>query len=343
MGYEHNRAERILRLPGDCVLEFKSADDPDRLVSVGLDMLVLTECQQIPDTAFRESLRPTLDSPDRYGICLATGLPAPVEWMEDWKRLADSGDPDYWYINEPSWMNPHIAREKLEAAYRELPLHVWEHQYGASWPTTDGTVFRRIEDVCVLEPPGSFGPPIVSAVAPGTQVFDGLDPARIVDFMAYCALARGVDGRLHQVGFDHFNKVDWSLQLARVKTVAGRFRNRHGFCDSTGIGDVVIPMLDRAGCRFSEYKFTSDAKQQIVNNLASMFDNDELRLFNLPLIRDELRRFRYTTRGDGYKYSAPEGHHDDIVFALALAAWAAKHDAPASADARAYIERLAAF
>jgi hypothetical protein len=325
-----------VQLPNDTLLEFKSADDPSKLVSVGLDLLVLTECHLITDAAYRESLRPTLDSPGRYGVGLYTGLPTTMPWIEDFKRLADEGDPNYFYVNEPSWANPHLNIESLEQAKRELPKRVFDHQYGAVWPTSEGAVFRRINDSCVIEC-ATETPPIMNAT--NGQVFDGLDPARLEDWMAYVALERRADGKLWQVGFDRYNRVDWNLQLQRVASIASRFPNRAGFCDSTGIGDVVIPMLRNQRTSFSDYKFTTESKEQLVNELAAALDADKLRLFNHPIIKDELRRFTYTLRSSGsYSYGAPEGHHDDVVFALALAVWAARHvHMPMDDEQRAYV------
>jgi hypothetical protein len=320
--YQHNKAERILYLPNDTVLEFKSADNPDSLVGVGLDLLVLTECHQITDPAYRSSLRPTLDSPGRYGIGLYTGLPGTMGWIEDFKRTADEGNPAFYYLNRPSWENPHISPQSLTDAQAELPASVWEREYGAVWPSTEGAVFRRIPEVCSI---GTTGEAPIYAQPTGGPIFDGLDPARLTDFMAYCALELRPDGKLWQVGFDRYNRQDWDVQIPRAAAMARRFPKRTGYIDSTGIGDVVLPQLRRHGAPFREYPFTTASKAELVNALSLAMDRDELRLFNLPVIRDELRRFQYKLGSTGnYSYAAPEGHHDDCVFAIALAVYAAK-------------------
>jgi len=343
--YQHNKADRILYLPNDTLLEFKSADDPDKLVSVGLDLLVLTECHLISDIAYRESLRPTLDSPGRYGLMMATGIPAPVEWMEDFKRQADQGNPNFFYINEPSWANPNITLDRLEEARAELPRSVFDHQYGAVWPESEGMVFRRINESCSIDVGGASAP--IFTKTTGGPVYDGLDPAQIEDFMAYVALERRADGKLWQVGFDHYNKQDWDMQSGRAARAANQFKNRMGFCDITGANSsAVLPLIRKHGARFSGFNFGgTPGKKGIITELSAALDNDELRLYNLPLIKDELRRFTYTlSKAGNYSFQAPPGKHDDIVCALAMAVWAARRiQTPMSTDQRQRIAELTSW
>jgi hypothetical protein len=334
--FQHNKAERILYLPNDTVLEFKSADNPDSLVGVGLDLLVTTECHQIPDPAYRSSLRPTLDSPGRYGVGLYTGLPGTMGWIEDFKRAADDGNQSFFYINEPSWQNPHISRESLEAAHAELPQSVWDREYGAVWPKGEGSVFRRILETCCIPVEGE---PPYFAEYEGGPVFDGLDLARKEDWMVYWAFELKKDGVLRQVAFDRFNREDWRLQIERVAAHAKRYWNRSGYFDATGIGDAVAPLLDDAGVDFDPYTFSNPSKSQLVSALSAAMDHGRCQFFNLPVIRDEFRRFSYTlTKQGNYVYSAPEGHHDDCVFGAALAIWAAQSSVPTmtAAESRAF-------
>jgi hypothetical protein len=322
----------------DTILEFRSVgDNPERLVSVGLDLLIMTECHLIPDAAINE-MRPTLISPDRFGFVLATGIPAPVPWMEDWKQRADNGDPRYWYYTGPTSENPYINAADLQGEIEATPDYLRGPLYLGQWPTAEGSVFRHINSACSL-PCGSELP--LFDFYTGGPVFDGLDLAKQTDFMVYTALEQLPNGNLKQVGFDRFNRNDWRVQVDRVAAHTRRFRNRTGHFDATGIGDVVSELLDDANADFDPFTISGTSKAQLIACLSAALDSGKLTLFNHQIIRDELRRYTYKLTPDGnYKYSAPTGHHDDVVISLALACWSATHNVANNPDDVARIARM---
>ena len=64
--------------------------------------------------------------------------------------------------------------------------------------------------------------------------------------------------------------------------------------------------------------FTSTSKQNIMEGLAVAISKEEIR-FPEGVLAMELRNFEYSYSRTGYRYSAPEGAHDDCVCALAMA------------------------
>lgn len=341
-GMRQLKSERSYYLPGDILLEFKSADNPERLVSVGLDLLCVTEAQLISSDAMMQ-LAPTLISPERFGKLLATGVPMPVPWMEDFKRAADDGDPRRWYYTGPSSENPYIDMAELEAEIGNCPPHERDSLYLGKWPSSEGAVFRGLaRALSIASPVGDF--PMRSKPETRGPFFDGLDPARLTDYMVYTSFERRADGRLHQVAFDRFHQQDWNLQVARTANNCGQYAYRSGCMDVTGLGDVVSTMLSNQRTSFVPVTFTPATKQALVTELSLALDNDEIRLFNHPLIRDEFRRFTYSVSKTGnYSYSAPAGYHDDIICSVALAVAASRKHKPMDTATRAHVTRSIAF
>jgi hypothetical protein len=336
------KSERSYFLPGDILLEFKSADDPERLVSVGLDLLCITEAQLIGADAIMQ-VSPTLISPERFGRFLATGVPAANPWMEDFKRDADDGSTRRWYYTGPSAENPFIDVAELNAEIQACPPHERDGLYLGKWPSSEGSVFRGLaRAVSLAAPVGEF--PLRGKPETRGPIYDGLDPARLTDYMAYTAFERRADGRLYQIAFDHFNRQDWNLQISRTANNCGQYPYRSGCMDVTGLGDVVNAMLNNTRTHFTPVTFTPANKQALVTELATALDNDEIRLFDHPLIRDELRRFTYRVGPTGnYSYSAPDGYHDDIVCSIALAVSASRKQRPMDAATRAHVTRSVSF
>jgi glucose dehydrogenase len=105
--------------------------------------------------------------------------------------------------------------------------------------------------------------------------------------------------------------------------------------DSTGVGDPVLEELQAGSKWFEGFKFSSQSKQQIMEGLAVAIQREEIAFPDGP-IRHELELFEYEYTRTGVRYSAPDGFHDDLVCALALA-W---HYRNGSRDAARFLFRV---
>jgi len=115
------------------------------------------------------------------------------------------------------------------------------------------------------------------------------------------------------------------LQKTRIINTANKYRSRL-LIDSTGIGDPIFDDLQRTGIRVSGYKFTNASKADLIENLSMMIEQQKISYPNIPELINELKLYGYeTTKGGTVRYGAPQGYHDDIVIALALAAWQLKN------------------
>jgi hypothetical protein len=173
-------------------------------------------------------------------------------------------------------------------------------------------VFRNVRDCTAAE----FEEPV-----PGTVYFGGLDLARTEDYTVLVIVDR--DARV--VCVDRFTRLDWAIQVNRVRATAKRYNNARLLVDSTGSGEPVFENLRRAGCYVEGYPFTAKSKSDLVTNLSLMLENRRLVLPKPELWPEgieELEAFEYTaTDSGGVRMEAPYGMHDDCVIALALAAW----------------------
>lgn len=335
----HQKSERVFELPNDTLLEFQTADDPELLVSVGLDSLTITEAQLIPDDAITQ-LRPTLISPWRFGLFKFTGIPWPVPWQEEFVSRADSGDPDFWYSMEPSAANPHINLVELQKEIDRCPEFLRDPLYLGKRPKNQGAVFRYKDSTFFHTIARDY--PVYGARKHSGLVFDGLDLARLQDFMVYTAFELRDDGRLWQIAQDRFNKQDWELQYERVVASSRNYRHRIGHGDITGLGDPCLARLSELDCEFRGVNFTSE-KKRLVRQLSIFLDQDRLRLFDREDTKTELRQYagKLLPQG-GVSYGAPAGGHDDIVTSIALAvdAYCADHAPMSDEDAELFAASL---
>ncbi|MDQ2831263.1 MAG: hypothetical protein M3Y74_19720, partial [Chloroflexota bacterium] len=199
---------------------------------------------------------------------------------------------------------------------------------GAFWPpkavwcdtdtlaTLPDAVFRELY---LCEPSDDGGNPfglaaIRACVAPlSTEppVVWGWDLAKSVDYTAGIALdVHGLTCHVERW------QAPWESTIDRIAALTGA---TPALVDSTGVGDPVLEALQRrAPTVYQGYKFTAPSKQQLMEGLALAIQQGEIGYPDGPVVA-ELDTFEYAYTRTGVRYGAPEGLHDDLVCALALA------------------------
>jgi phage terminase large subunit-like protein len=91
--------------------------------------------------------------------------------------------------------------------------------------------------------------------------------------------------------------------------------------DATGVGDAFVEQLGRSGANIYPFKIQSNnIKRTLIEKLSMYIENGYIKYPNIPEIIDELNSFEYEiTKNNNITYNAPNGKHDDIVIAMALA------------------------
>ena len=296
----------------------KTADNPVSLLGEGLDFLIVDEAARMKPAIWHSFLAQRLI--DKDGSALLISTPKGKGWLwEMWKRGQPGGDKDYESWQFPSWENPHLKRELIEAERERLPEAVFAQEIEGRFMEGSGAVFRYVREAAT----GEWKEPV-----PDETYCAGLDLAKVADYSVLTV----VNDEREVVHVDRFNRLDWSLQIARIKAAAQRFNDCWVLVDSTGAGEPVYEALSAADVRVEGYPFTAASKNALITNLQVMF---EKRLLTLPryevcpFLIDELEAFEYSVTDAGsVKTGAPGGMHDDAVVSLALAAWQVQDVAP---------------
>ena len=109
-----------MELKNGALIEVKSADNPEALVAVGLDLLIITEAALVKQEAWEISLRPRLSSPGRLGMAIFNGTPKGKNWFYHlYLRGQDMNQPDWKSWNKPTLDNPYIDPAEIEKAKTE--------------------------------------------------------------------------------------------------------------------------------------------------------------------------------------------------------------------------------
>lgn len=288
-------------------LDLRSADRPELIEGFGYRFIILNEAGIIlrDEYLWHNTIQPMmLDyNPD----VLIGGTPKGKGLFH---RLATiAREKEGWeYFHFTSFDNPYLSREELEELVSEIPQSIQRQEIYAEFLEDSSTVFRNIRKAVGAEP---------KEPEPGKSYLAGLDLARLQDFTWLIIL----DSQGNQVFSDRFNEVDWSIQKRRIADAVRRY-NAQLLMDSTGVGDPIFEDLRNMGLPVEGYKLTNESKKQLIQALMMSFEQEQIKIFNDPVIINELEIFEYEiTPSGGIRYSAPDGYHDDGVIALALANW----------------------
>lgn len=324
--------------PSGGKLFLRSMDNPDNARGLSAHGILMDETADCIEEAWTEVLRPMLI--DTQGWALFKGTPKGRNWFYHLFNAALArNDGMAWQIpslgcelingkliRKPHpYENPDIPFAELEnMLYGDgaIPERVFRQEILAEFIEDAGGVFSNI-DRCVrgLLPPNPCPPDR------NRRYVMGVDLAKYNDFTVVVVmdeLTKTV------VDFHRFNKIDWHVQKQRIYLIAEFWNNALAYVDSTGVGDPIWEDLRRSGMRVEGYKILPTSKADLINNLITLIEQQQISFPKIAVLVDELKAYEYERLpAGGLRMNAPSGQHDDCVIALALACWPLGHQSPA--------------
>ena len=310
-----------MELRGGIRVEIRSADHPEDLVAAGIDLLYMVEAARIKEAAWL-TIRPTLISHGRLGHVAFNSTPKGQNWyarLED--RCKDPEQPDWegWYV--PAFLEDRETRHPMSVipatgrilAEKDENRQSWfDQEYMAMALAGEGQVFRDVR-AHVRPMPSDAVPPIVI----------GVDLAKRQDFTVFSAF----DKLGRQVGIERMHGIAYPVQGERLLGFAHRLGAKKAVIETNGPGDAFIDQLKvqigETGVRLDivEFATTASTKSGMINDLALAFERPgAVMLLDDSVQTAEFEAYEATKRPSGNEtYGAPEGQHDDMVMAVALA------------------------
>jgi len=121
---------------------------------------------------------------------------------------------------------------------------------------------------------------------------------------------------------DSFNKIDYSLQKAKIEAAYYKYNKPLVVMDSTGVGNPVVDDLVNKGINVSPFTFTYNSRNELLINLQILLEQDKIKIPDDPELLEELKSAFFDVTAQGRtKIVVPDDKHDDRMMSLALAVW----------------------
>ena len=295
-------AMTITLVDNGAIIWFKGGDNPDSLYGEDVYAAVIDEASRCREEVWF-AIRSTLTATNG-DVRIIGNVKGRKNWAYNLARKAEAGLPNWKYskITAVDAIDADIIKkEEIEEAERDLPHNVFRELYMAEPSDDEGNPFG-IDAIYKCVGPMSNKPPVVW----------GWDLAKSSDYTWGIGLDE--DGAVCK---SERWQSEWEITLQEIKRLTG---NVPALVDSTGVGDAIMEFLAKAGNNFTGFKFTQSSKQQLMERLSVVIQQEQIK-FPEGLLLNELLSFEYVYTRTGAKYSAPSGLHDDGVCALALAVY----------------------
>lgn len=305
------------------LIEVRSADDPDSLVGVGLDIVQLTEAARIRNLdEVWSNLETRLMSPGRGpngdgGIALINSTPKGAQTafhrMFRWGQKDDPlYDPNWESWQFPSFANPYLTKKDskfFERIKKRYPERIYKQEILAVFLAEGNSVFPTANDCATYKGDGN--------PEPGETYIIGWDPARSIDYSGVAI--RNSKGEVVKV--EQWSGKSWTVQVDLIAAYSQLYNYAHIVMDRTGLGETLPEALMQRGLSVEPIYFSNQEKEKMVNHLALLIEQKAISYPNDPVLLSELRDYSYTTTPSGLiRYgNATKGAHDDLCTALFLA------------------------
>lgn len=309
--WEWKKQAKIIYL-NKSYIDFHSSDNPENMEGFGYDKAFVNEAGIVLKNEYlwNNAIRPMFwDYPCQVVI---GGTPKGKGLLfELAERGKDPTQDRYEFFHFTTFDNPYLDLTELKLEMKDMPERVVKQEIYAEFLEDTGVVFRGFMEIANSEP----RPP-----ENGKNYTIGVDLAKVQDWTVLAVYDRSNNKQVYQA---RFNNLEWPVIRNRIAETSKHYNNATVVLDSTGVGSPVHDDLARAGVGVIPIHFTNELKKQLIEKLANWIELKQIRMINIPETIRELTNFTYDISEvtGRVRYEAPQGFHDDIVVAHALAVW----------------------
>jgi hypothetical protein len=286
-------------------------------------LAICDEASFIPETIITEIIYPMLSTTNGTAIFLST------PWDKNHFFYKAFLNPQYSTHKIQSSENPLIPQAFLSEMQQNMTAEAYKREYLAEFTEAAASYFpQELIRKCVehaqrlsLEPYTTLEQQILKG-----EYFAGLDLGKLQDHSAFAVVQRGAETLKLVYTHEFPLETSYTEVIATTARANTQFQLQKLLADQTGIGEPILEELQNQGITNAEgAKLTQEAKIEILTHLKLTMEQNRLAIpYNKQLcqqINDQ--QYAYTRNGK-LTFSHPPNTHDDQLWALALAVYAAK-------------------
>lgn len=315
---DKSEQEKRLQIATGGTITMWSLEDKDASRGKHYKRVIINEAAKVPHLQYSWEYVIRVTLMDLQGGAMICSTPRGYDYFQAlYKRGQDPLETEWSSWQKSTWENPFIPVSELEEAKRTLPEITYRQEILAEFITSDGMVFRRVQDAAILQ---TLDKPI-----PGRQYSAGVDVAASIDFTVICVFDSMTKDMVYM---DRFNRVDYPTLEDRLIACYNKWGLSGMVVEANSIGQGVIDHLREKNLNIIPFTTTNVTKQAVIQNLQSAFEHGSIKILDDPVLVGELLSFESKRTASGnFTYSAPEGQHDDCVMSLAFA-WDGVNNTP---------------
>ena len=309
-----NETEMRIELKNGSALQVIGCENIDNIVGTNPVGVVFSEYPVAKAVAW-DYIRPILAENGGWAVFDFT----PRGMNHGWKILQQAKENENWFyqlltVDDTKVISPEVLAEEQQ----QMPEDLFLQEYYLKFIDGAGTFFRHLEP-CIYEDKYEVEPSKRFNIESGKVFRLGVDLAKYQDF----TVITPIDLTTFKVGPQEvFNRIDYTLQKARIESQHFKFNKAEITLDTTGVGEPVYDDLTNSKIPVRGYQFTESSRRNLLVNLQVLLEQEIIKIPNDPELLDQLRSFQYELGENGkIKIVVPSGVHDDRVFSLALACW----------------------
>ena len=201
-----------------------------------------------------------------------------------------------------------MAPDEVQAMRDEVSERKAAQEIDAVFLDDAGGVFRNVRLVSTAQPQDPLR---------GHQYIIGADWGKTGDYSVFAVLDATA---MREVWLDRSNKVEYEIQVGRLCALVERYNDAVVIAEENAMGDPIIGQLRRRGVKVRSFTTTNATKAEIVDGMALALERRAIELLDHPIATGEMEAYESKRLPSGvYRYSAPEGMHDDTVMGRMLA------------------------
>lgn len=273
------------------------------------DLAIVDEAARVPEEYIYDTLMPTLA--DRDGRLMLISTPKGRNYF--WREFIQGQDDPTGYrasITAPTSANPIPAiRQAAERARVLVSARTYRQEWLAEF-IDDGTLFVNVRECARAR--------AQERAAPGHSYVMGIDWARAAggDFSVFLVMDVQERAVVHMT---RLQGKPFDVQLAILRGVYEAFGRCPVIAEANNMGQALIEQLQAQGLPIVPFQTTAASKHDIISALEIAFDQRDIAILPDENMVAECLAYERHERTGYPHYSAPDGLHDDIVMALALA------------------------